>query len=152
MNQPILKETLYQFCLSFAKGRISRIQASLSDVRISLESEDKSSAGDQHETGRAMLQLEQEKLGQQLAEAQKMLDVMDKIKPKTVHTTIGLGAFATTTKANYFLSVSAGEFKQNDDRVYCISISTPIGQLLLGKSVGDSVVFNEEEIKVLKVS
>jgi hypothetical protein len=148
-NNP--KIVLYKFCESFVNKRIAGIQGNIRDVRESLDSEDKNTAGDKHETGRAMLQLELENLGLQLAEAEKMEDVLDKVNIKSVHTTIGLGNLVETSKSNYFLAVSAGLYKEGDRPVYCISIGTPMGQLLLGKSVGDTVVFNGESIRITSV-
>ncbi|MGB5275118.1 MAG: 3-oxoacyl-ACP synthase [Flavobacteriaceae bacterium] len=146
-----LKTSLFQFCDTFVKNRISRIKSSQKDLRDALDSEDKNSSGDKHETGRAMLQLEQEKLGQQLSEAEKMESVLGKVNIRSVNEIIGLGSLVQTSKHNYFLAISAGQFKEGDQSIYCISTSTPMGQLLLGKSVGDVVVFNGEQIKVQEI-
>ena len=61
-----LKETLLSKCHEFIDERHQRIQRTIDEIKVSLQSETKSSAGDKHETGRAMLQLEREKAGQQL--------------------------------------------------------------------------------------
>jgi len=117
-----------------------------------LISETKSSAGDKHETGRAMLQLEREKLGKQLAEAEKTAQIMAKV-PRTDDTkTIRLGACVKTTTGNYYLAISAGAYEVEGDSVYCISPDTPIGQLLMSKSVGDHFDFRGQEIAILEVA
>ena len=67
-----LKKDLYLFCQAYISNRKARIEARIAAVSEALEAESKSSAGDKHETGRAMLQLEREKLGHQLAEAEKI--------------------------------------------------------------------------------
>lgn len=147
----ILKETLYKFCQNFIEERILRIQKNIQGIQIALTSETKSSAGDKHETGRAMLQLEREKLGQQLAEAEKTKQTLFKVPSKNDTTFIGLGSLVKTSKANYYLAISAGECKSNEQAVFCISRGTPIGQLLMGKAIGDSVVFNGSAIEVLDI-
>ena len=63
----ILKEVLFQQCEDFVNTRLQTIQTIISSHQEALRSETKSSAEDKHETGRAMLQLEMEKAGQQLA-------------------------------------------------------------------------------------
>lgn len=151
MQRLALKETLLQFCETFVSDRITRVQDSIRDVQDSLFSETKSSAGDKHETGRAMLQLEREKLGVQLAKAERMQGVLAKVNIKSPSSKVALGSLVHTAKSTYFMAVSAGEFKEKDQSVYCISMATPVGQLLMGKSVGDSVVFNGETITVLKI-
>jgi len=145
------KQQLYDFCQTFIEARISRIRNTIKDIQESLNSETKSSAGDKHETGRAMLQLEREKMGQQLAEAEKIKMVLAKVGLENKSRTVGLGSWVKTSKADYFLSISAGEYKDNSTSIFCISTGTPIGRLLLGKSERDTIIFNQEEIKIIKV-
>jgi len=145
------KQQLYDFCRTFVEGRISRIQNNIKDVQESLNSETKSSAGDKHETGRAMLQLEREKMGQQLAEAEKMRQALSKVGVNEKSRTVGLGSLVRTSKANYFLAISAGEYKDGALSAFCISTGTPIGRLLLSKSEGDAITFNQEEIEIFEI-
>jgi len=145
------KQKLYDFCQTFVEGRISRIRNTIKDIQESLNSETKSSAGDKHETGRAMLQLEREKMGQQLEKAENIKMVLAKVDLENKSRTVGLGSWVKTSKADYFLSISAGEYKDNSTSIFCISTGTPIGRLLLGKSEGDTITFIEEEIKIIKV-
>lgn len=145
------KQILYSFCQTFIEGRISRIQKNIRDIQESLASETKSSAGDKHETGRAMLQLEREKLGQQLLEAEKTKQVLSKVPLEKASKTVGLGSCVKTSKSDYFLAISAGQFEDDERNVYCISADTPIGRLLLGKSAGDTFLFNTNVTEILSV-
>ncbi len=145
------KEILYQFCEEFVQERLSRSQQNIKENQESLSSETKSSAGDKHETGRAMLQLEREKLGQQLEEVEKMAIILSRISIKHKARTIVLGSLVQTSKSEYFLAVSAGEFTKGGQSIFCISGGTPIGQLLLGKSIGDVVTFNGDKIRIAKI-
>jgi len=147
-----LKKELLQFCHNFAEKRLTRIQKSIKGIQASLSSETKSSAGDKHETGRAMLQLEREKLGKQLAEAEKMKLVLNKVSSENNPTLIALGSLVKTSKSNYFISISAGEYKTDTHSVYCVSAQTPIGKLLLGKAKNDSILFNGESILITEIS
>ncbi|MCP4975102.1 MAG: 3-oxoacyl-ACP synthase [Maribacter sp.] len=151
MSEKDLKMSLYQFCQSFIDERSSRVQSQIKELQTALDSETKSSAGDKHETGRAMLQLEREKLGQQLAEVQDLNRVMQKIDVSSKKSAAALGSLVKTTNANYFLAISAGEFKAGDSLNYCISLNTPIGIMLLGKTVGNTINFNGEKIKILQI-
>ena len=89
----ITKSQLQEFCKSHVNSRISRIQKDIDSIQESLASETKSSAGDKHETGRAMLQLEREKLGQQLKEAEKMALILTRISITYKAKTIVLGSW-----------------------------------------------------------
>lgn len=145
------KQELYDFCGAFVEDRIARIQSNIKGIQESLTSETKSSAGDKHETGRAMLQLEREKLGQQLAEAENMKQVLNKVPVTSKMEHISLGSLVKTSKAWYYLAISAGEYKKQDQPVFCISIQTPIAKLLIGKSKGTAVVFNGTMIKIIDI-
>ncbi|MWD30855.1 3-oxoacyl-ACP synthase, partial [Aquicoccus sp. SCR17] len=69
------KEQLLKFCWDYVDTRTERLKKSAAALQESLNSETKSSAGDKHETGRAMVQLEQEKLAQQLVELDRLKEV-----------------------------------------------------------------------------
>lgn len=146
-----IKEALFLQCANFVENRFQTIQNTISEIQESLTSETKSSAGDKHETGRAMLQLEREKAGNQLAEIQKIKESFSKINISNSSKMIGLGSLVYTSNANYFIAISAGELSVENMKVYAISPSTPIGQLLMGKIVGDEVDFREQKFIVKDV-
>lgn len=146
-----LKEELYNFCSLFIEQRLLTVNKNILDIQNSLQSETKSSAGDKHETGRAMLQLEREKAGHQLAEIEKQFELLNKINPEIAKTTIALGSIVFTSKSNYFIAISAGEIKIDNQQFYAISPATPIGQLLISKSKGDSFQFRNQNISILEV-
>lgn len=146
-----VKQELYNQCLQFIENRFQTIKKTISEIQESLTSETKSSAGDKHETGRAMLQLEREKAGNQLAEIQKIKEILSKVDVSKTSKSIGLGSVVYTSKANYFIAISAGVLKVQEDSFYAISSNTPIGQLLLGKTIGDVVKFRDEQFKIESV-
>lgn len=146
-----IKTQLLQLCNQSLETRLQSVLAVIEDIKQSLQSETKSSAGDKHETGRAMLQLEREKAGHQLAEIEKTKQILSKINTELTYKNIGLGSVVYTTTSNYFISISAGELKVENKTFYAISANTPIGQLLLGKSVGDVINFRNLEFKITKV-
>ncbi|WP_425076339.1 3-oxoacyl-ACP synthase [Psychroserpens sp. S379A] len=146
-----LKQVLFDGCQSFVNYRLQAIQKTIDEIQVSLNSETKSSAGDKHETGRAMLQLEREKAGQQLAEIQKLNQVLLKIETANRSKSVSLGSVVYTTKFNYFIAISAGELKFKDEVFYAISTNTPIAKLLLGKQKEDKVTFRGQEFDVIEV-
>ena len=143
-----IKQQLYNQCLEFVENRFQTIQNTIKEIQESLLSETKSSAGDKHETGRAMLQLEREKAGNQLAEVQKIKEAHSKLDINKSSKKIGLGSVVFTTQANYFIAISAGELKVDDNLFYAISPNTPIGQLLMGENAGSEVVFRGQKFKI----
>lgn len=146
-----LKQDLYNQCQEFIDNRLKAVQQTIGEIQESLTSETKSSAGDKHETGRAMLQLEREKAGQQLSEIQKINQLLSKIDITYTSEIIGLGTVVLTTTSNYFIAISAGELKANRESYYAISANTPIAKLLLGKTTGDQIQFRDQNFKIIKV-
>jgi len=146
-----IKQQLYLKCQYWLQNRLRIVEISMSDIYNNLESETKSTAGDKHETGRAMLHLEREKLGHQLAIIKNQLQAFNKINLEAQTSRVILGSLVYTTQANYFISVSMGELKTDKIRAYAISPISPIGQLLMSKVVNDMIYYNNEKIKILKI-
>jgi len=147
---PSIKQRLYAFCKAFIENRLVRINSNIDSLQEALNSETKSSAGDKHETGRAMIQLEREKLGNQLAEAQALMELFKKIPIKT-SLKVGLGSVVLTDQQNYYMGISAGELEIEGVSYFAIAPNTPIGKLLLGKVEGDMVVFNAKKIVIQQI-
>ena len=146
-----LKQQLYGQCVDFVEGRFLNIHNQIKEIQESLTSETKSSAGDKHETGRAMLQLEREKAGHQLAEVEKLKEALSKIDVEKFSETIGIGSVIFTTKENYFIAISAGQLEVGSDKFFAISPNTPIGLLLMGKKPDAHIVFREQHFLIESV-
>ncbi len=151
MTSKSIKEQLLQQCSSYLNNRLSRIQNTISEIQESLVSETKSTAGDKHETGRAMLQLEREKAGKQLAEVQKLQQTLNKISLSQPSSHVHLGSLVVTSQANYFMSISAGQLHFDNNSYFAIATNSPIGKLLLGKKEGDHITFNGNTILIKKI-
>ena len=147
-----IKQQLYAKCQFWLQNRLRVVEKSMNDIYNNLESETKSTAGDKHETGRAMLHLEREKLGHQLAIINNQLQVFNKINLEAQTSRVVLGSLVYTTQANYFISVSMGELKVDKIRAYAISPISPVGQALMSKAVDETVFYNNQKIKILKIS
>ncbi|MHA7844044.1 MAG: 3-oxoacyl-ACP synthase [Winogradskyella sp.] len=146
-----IKEELYNKCYEALQLRLSIITRNIADLENALQSETKSSAGDKHETGRAMVQLEREKAGKQLAELQKSMGLLQKIEYSSRYKSVALGSIVYTSEHNYFISISEGELKLGDNVFYAISPQSPIAKLLLGKTEGDAIIFRNSNFVISKV-
>lgn len=146
-----IKRATYAHCIQFVEERLKRIQLQIGELEYALTSETKSSAGDKHETGRAMIQLEREKCGQQLSELEKTKQVLSKVPQDRNTQTVGLGSLVKTDICFYYIAISAGAFDHKGTPVYCISAATPIGELLMGESVGLRFHFNGNNVSILEI-
>ncbi|GGE35725.1 3-oxoacyl-ACP synthase [Psychroflexus planctonicus] len=143
-----LKQKAKAACLGKLQVRMQVCHNQLNEIQADLANESKSSAGDKYETGRAMLQIEREKLGKQLAELEQLEQVLFSISTEQKLHKIQLGSFVKTTQHNYFISVSLGEIKLDDISFYAISKQTPIAQELLGKVEGDKISFRNTSFEI----
>ncbi|MGK0412336.1 MAG: transcription elongation GreA/GreB family factor [Polaribacter sp.] len=151
MSQIKIKEALFRHCELFVNKRAETVQEIISSNQKALQSETKSSAGDKHETGRAMLQLEMEKASQQLEGIAIMNQILSKIAVANSGEVGHLGSIIITDKADYFLSISAGQLAVEEKNYFAVSVSSPIGKLLLGKRKNEVVVFNGNQIKIIQI-
>ena len=72
MNTLELKSILLKQCSQFVATRNEKILKTIKDIEYSLKEESKSTSGDKHHTGRAMLQIDREHVGYQLKEIEKV--------------------------------------------------------------------------------
>ncbi len=145
-----LKTLLLAHCQQYVSQRLDTVTSALEAIRQAINEETKSSVGDKHETGRAMLQLEQEKLSVQLAEAQQLEQVLGRIQLEGLPTTIGEGSLVLTGQGNYFIAISAGKVELEGRLYYLVSLASPIGAALAGRKAGDEVSFRGQSIHILE--
>ncbi len=151
MNNNHLKQILYNQCKEFVNNKLLTIENTIKSNQEALASETKSSAGDKHETGRVMLQLEMEKAGQQLQVVSEMKARLERIYVQENSNICKLGSIVKTNNINYFIAISAGKLILENEIYYAISLDSPIGKLLLGKQESEELFFNERHIKILSV-
>ena len=145
------KDQLLQACHDFVSDRVTRIEAAMKQAQQAANQETKSSAGDKYETGRAMMQLEKEKLAGQLAEALKMQKALTQIDAEKTYESIQLGSLVITPQAKYYLSISAGKIALEGTVYFAISPGSPVGRQLLGKKSGDSINLAGKTIPITEV-
>lgn len=131
------KEELFQTCLEEIEKRYKRLEEIFSSLSASAEAESKSTAGDKHETGRAMIQLEQEKIGKQMKDLLNQKTQLQKtdLSPSSV---VRSGSVVKTDKGTFFLAAAIGKLQE----FMVISPQAPLGKLLIGKTSDDKVEFN----------
>jgi len=142
----ILEELFIQL-----NSRIEELRAAQTLLKESRDNESKSSAGDKYETGRAMAQIELDKLQQQLQNQVELKAELLKIKPKVETEKIGFGSLVNCSTGKYFISVGLGKITIDGYIVYAISLASPLGQALKGAQKGNSILFNDNTIQIINV-
>ena len=137
-----LKQQLYQACENNILQKMEMIQKRLSSIQESRSNETKSSVGDKHETGRAMMQLEEERANYQLAQVLESKRALASVDVSKNSTSVQKGSLILTDKANYFIAIGVGKVIIEGKSYFCISPQAPIAKVLMGKIEGDELVFN----------
>lgn len=127
------------------EARLKEILAAMDLANDSLVNDTKSSMGDKYETSREMAQQELTRLQQQLKQVENDLAILQLLPAESTNI-VALGSLVVTNQFNYLISISIGQMKFEDEVLMVISKESPIGKLLLGKSRGDKIVFNGNEI------
>lgn len=152
MTNTEIKSTLLSECSRIVEERHQRVKQSIRGIEESLFEESKSSAGDKHETGRAMLQIERENAGKQLQEVERILQTLKRITISVASGTIHLGSLVYTSKEAYFISVSVGVIEVHSKNYLAVSPQSPIGQILMGQMEGAELSFNGGEFRITTVA
>lgn len=147
----ISKSQLLEECLNIVHRRIDDIKAGLRDADEALANDTKSSAGDKYETSREMVQQDINRYQKQLALAENDQTILLNTNLVNKGKLVVPGTLVSTNLGLYFICISIGVLKMNDTTIYVISPASPLGQLLLGKKVGDVVKFNGNEHTIISL-
>jgi ABC-type phosphate transport system auxiliary subunit len=137
------KEQLHQWCVNLVEKQREELVHQLKSLQEDAASDGKSTAGDKHETSRAMVHLEQEQLGKQLLEMNQRLEALHHMKTN-------LGALYHTDLGDFYVSVSLGKIKYKEHMVTVISAQSPIAKQLSTLHVGDEFLMGPNRGKILQ--
>jgi hypothetical protein len=138
-----LKEKIHTACLTLVAEKIQALQNTLQELGEGAISDGKSSAGDKHETARAMMQLEQEKISKQLDELLLQKTALQKIDAILKSAQITRGSLVKTNKGYLFLSVPLGKLTVDSIDIIVLSPQSPLGLKLMGLQAKSSVEINK---------
>tara|TARA_B100001059_G_scaffold27237_1_gene22038 strand:+ start:4173 stop:4628 length:456 start_codon:yes stop_codon:yes gene_type:complete len=147
-----LKDLLFNHCENHINTKLKNYLKIDQELFKSLNEETKSSAGDKHETTRAMIQIEREKNSKRIKEienSKKQLIVIKSVQLDNLK--VSPGSIIFTSNNNYFISISSKIYSSDTNKIYCVSTNTPIAKSYLGKKIGDIVTFNNIESKIEKI-
>lgn len=146
------KSQIIQKLNKILKERIATAQKSMTEITESRDGETKSSVGDKYETGRAMAQMELKKTSDQLSQSIKLKKALYQINTNKKCDIAEFGSIVSTNLGDYFISVGFGKIEIDDQKVFCISMASPIGKLLEGKGIGESITFQGRNIQINQIS
>lgn len=142
-----------EIALKTIQDRLSEAVAELDSLRQSLGSEAKSTAGDKHETGRAMIQLDMERAAAKLRELQTAsANALQLFRTSPATDQVRLGHTVETNNGCFLLGPPLGKLTCDDGTAcFALSAASPLGQRLLGKQVGESFQSGPQVFKILSI-
>lgn len=145
------KKTIHQACIDHVSKSVDVYQKGIQDAQHGLQSESKSSAGDKHETGRAMLQLEAEKLGAQYQTTLSTLNFIKQLTPTEHNNAIQLGSLVETTIGLFYICSGIGSIDVNNKHIFVLSPIAPLSKMLISKTENDCFTFNRKTISIKSI-
>lgn len=144
------KEKLKKECLEILQEKVDILKSSIKEAQNSSNSETKSTAGDKHETSRAMAQLEVERLSAQLSNQKKLLTLLMSL-PTDATRVAQRGSLVVTDKGVFYLGVALGMVKTNGSTIMTLGMGAPISQLMLSNEAGKSFSFNGNKYQIKEI-
>jgi len=153
MNTLLTKKAkLYEWCKEAIALRIHEAEQAIQHAREAAHDDTKSSAGDKYETTREMMQQEIARNEQQLVAAQQLKHQLNTINlAPNKNNQIQLGSFIETSEGNFFMGIALGRMEVEGESCFVISPASPIGRLMLGKTKGAAIVFNDKSYRILQI-
>jgi hypothetical protein len=143
------KDKLYQQCMEFIMQRINTAEIALKQSQEASNDDTKSSAGDKFETTREMVSQDIARTKNLLFDGQQNLQLLISLESvPSPGDTVRNGSLVYTSKGIFYISISAGQIKVEDQLVFAISSASPIGKLMIGKKRGESFSFNQSDYTI----
>jgi hypothetical protein len=147
----ILKTRLKEIGLRLIGERITIAKMAIGDAQQAANNEEKSSAGDKYETGRAMSHLEKDMHARQLAEHLKELAMLREINTDIIYSASVAGAFIKCAHESFFIAAGLGKQIVDGQTIFFLSPYAPLAKLLLHKKAGDHFLFNGKGVEIREV-
>ena len=144
----LIKTKLFTYCQNYVSQRIATAQEALASVKEAGNDETKSTSGDKHETGRAMMQGEADRYQIQLQKARELEAELQRINPEQKSVTVENGSLVQTAAGSFYLAIGIGKITVDGNDYFVLSPASPLGLALKGKKAGDAFLFQEKQLRI----
>ena len=138
-----MKQQIIQHYNHYLNDRINSLREMIVDLTEDSLNDAKGSAGDKHETGLAMMHLEQEKLNRKLQEVVDIQSKFLKIDYSIVSNQVILGSLVSANDTYFLISVSLPKIEIEGKNIFAVSPEAPLAQKMLGANLGDVINVNQ---------
>lgn len=146
-----MKQQIIQHYNHYLNDRVNTLREMIVDLTEDSLNDAKGSAGDKHETGLAMMHLEQEKLNKKLLELLDTQNKFLKIDYSIASNQVILGSLIQTNDTYFLLAVALPKIEVDGKTVFGMSPQSPLGELFMGKKVNDTIAFNGKNYNFIQI-
>ena len=144
------KNDIFDALESHLQAAVGEAQGHLASLQEALSSEAKSTAGDKHETGRAMIHQEMRQVNDTLQRSQSALQEWTRLKQvQTVPVRVASGVLVETTGPWVLVGLPLGKLSLEGGLVLGVSQEAPLAQAWHGAKVGDEVRLGSSTLQVV---
>lgn len=147
----IRKKDVIEYILSVLRSNTNLLEKELKSISEEKNSITKSSSGDKHETSRALMQSEFDKIYNNYQSQLNHLKVIESLDI-SVKSKIGLGSLIETDSSILFIGIGLGIHQIDKRKVLIVSKASPIGKQIYGKEEGDYIFLNNNKEKIIRIS
>ncbi len=145
------KSRLLGHCKEIVKARLFNAEDAMNRAQESANDNEKSSAGDKFETGRAMGHLEKEMYARQYQKALHDLQKIESLDSKAMTTEVSLGSLVEMGSKFYLIAIGIGKVILDDKEYYVLSDESPIALSIIGKKKYDSITINDNRMQIADI-
>lgn len=144
------KNDIFDALESHLQAAVSEAQGHLASLQEALTSEAKSTAGDKHETGRAMIHQEMRQVNDTLQRSQSALQGWTRMKQvQTAPVRVASGVLVETTGPWVLVGLPLGKLSLDGGLVLGVSPEAPLAQAWHGSKVGDEVRLGSSTLQIV---
>lgn len=146
-----IREQIWEASCLWIDHKRQSAEAAMKAAQESANGESKSSAGDKYETGRAMAQNDRNLYASQWSQWNNLHQSLARFQQIPSDIDVVPGSLVETTLGWFWVSVSIGRLQVGEIPVTILSAASPLGQVLVGKKIGEIFPFQGKEGMVLGV-
>jgi transcription elongation GreA/GreB family factor len=146
------REEVIKLCFLVLKEKRIRIEKELKDIIDSVNTETKSSVGDKHETARARMQAEQQRLQIQFYEIKAQSTELEKIQLLKSEAKVTSGSLVFTDSGVFFVAIALGKIQLEQEIIQVVSAKSPFVMKMIGLKVGDAFEVNGKRYCIMNIA
>lgn len=129
-------------------SKIINLQTEILLLQKEMGEENKSSAGDKFETSREMMAQSMNRLDENLSQLKQKLAQLKNLPTTKQSETVKLGSLVFTADSIFLFGLALGKLQNIDNKIYALSLNSPLGKAFYGKSEGDEIYMNQTKYTI----